>query len=77
MQNESEDLITESEFARMRQQSERTIQTERQRGDGCQYIKLGHSVRYRRQDAVEFIKSKVRTSTTEVGARASGPADSH
>ena len=60
-----DDLITESEAARMRRQSERTLQAERQRGDGCPFVKLGRSVRYRRADVLQFIAANVKTSTSE------------
>jgi hypothetical protein len=60
-----EELLTESEAARLRRQSERTLQAERQRGDGCPFVKLRHSVRYRRADVLQFIAANVKTSTSE------------
>ena len=63
-----DDLITEHEAARMRGQSVRTLQMERLRGSGCRYVKLGRSVRYRRNDVLEFIDSRVVSSTTEADA---------
>jgi hypothetical protein len=45
-----DELLTESEAARLRRQSVRTLQAERLRGDGCPFVKLGRSVRYRRSD---------------------------
>jgi len=59
-----DELLTEVEAAQVRNQSVRTLQAERLRG-GCPYVKLGRSVRYRRGDLLEFIKSNVRTSTSD------------
>jgi hypothetical protein len=64
---ESDELLTESEAARLRRQSIRTLQAERLRGGGCPFVKLGRSVRYRRSDVARFIESNVKTSTTEAG----------
>jgi hypothetical protein len=61
---ESDDLLTELEAAQLRRQSVRTLQAERLRGDGCPFVKLGRSVRYRRSDVARFIESNVKTSTT-------------
>jgi helix-turn-helix protein len=60
-----DELLTEVEAAQVRNQSVRTLQAERLRGGGCPYVKLGRSVRYRRGDLLEFIKSNVRTSTSD------------
>jgi hypothetical protein len=59
------ELITESEAARLRRQSERTLQSERQRGGGCPFVKLGHSVRYRRADVLIHIAANIKTCTSE------------
>jgi hypothetical protein len=63
---EPDELLTEAEAARLRRQSIRTLQAERLRGDGCSFVKLGRSVRYRRSDVVQFIESNIKTSTTAV-----------
>jgi Helix-turn-helix domain len=63
--NELDELLTESEAARLRRQSIRTLQAERLRGDGCPFVKLGRSVRYRRSDLLRFIEANVKTSTTK------------
>ncbi len=63
------ELITESEAARLRRQSERTLQSERQRGDGCPFVKLGHSVRYRRADVMAYIAANVKTCTSETPSK--------
>jgi hypothetical protein len=62
---DGDELLTELEAAQLRRQSVRTLQAERLRGDGCRFVKLGRSVRYRRRDVLEFIASNVRTSTTQ------------
>jgi hypothetical protein len=59
-----DEMLTEKEAAQLRRQSVRTLQAERLRGDGCRFVKLGRSVRYRRRDVLEFIESNLRTSTT-------------
>jgi hypothetical protein len=58
-----DDLLTEGEAARLRRQSVRTLQAERLRGDGCAYVKLGRSVRYRRADVLSFIEGNLRKAT--------------
>ncbi len=40
-------LWTEADLAKRWNKSVKTIQAQRQRGDGPQYIKIGNSVRYR------------------------------
>jgi hypothetical protein len=65
-------LLTEIEAAQLRRQSVRTLQAERSRGDGCRFVKLGRSVRYRRRDVLEFIETNVRASTTEADMAKAG-----
>jgi Helix-turn-helix domain len=65
---ELDELLTESEAARLRRQSVRTLQAERLRGDGCPFVKLGRSVRYRSSDLLRFISENVKTSTTKAGS---------
>jgi hypothetical protein len=59
-------LLTEIEAAQLRRQSVRTLQAERLRGDGCRFVKIGRSVRYRLRDVLEFIELNVRVSTSDV-----------
>ena len=66
MSDNDEELLFEREAARLRRQSIRTLQAERLRGDGCPFVKLGRSVRYRRSDVLRFIESNIRASTTAV-----------
>jgi hypothetical protein len=63
--SEHDDLLTEAEAAHLRRQSIRTLQAERLRNDGCPYVKLGRSVRYRRSDVLKFIEAHVRPSPSE------------
>lgn len=65
-------LLTEIEAAQLRRQSVRTLQAERLRGDGCRFVKIGRSVRYRRSDVWQFIKSRIKTSTSEPDAKRAG-----
>jgi hypothetical protein len=62
----SDELLTELEAAQLRRQSVRTLQAERLRGGGCPFAKIGRSVRYRRSDLLNFIATRIRTSTSEV-----------
>jgi hypothetical protein len=41
------------------------IERERTKGNGCRYITLGRSVRYRLRDIFEFIEGRARQSTSE------------
>jgi len=59
-------LLTQGEYARLRRCSERTIERERTSGDGCKYIKIGRSVRYRQTDVFNFIEAHVCQSTSEI-----------
>lgn len=58
-------LLTERQAAAFRGQSVKTLQNERVRGDGCPYVKLGRSVRYRRRDLVAFVEAHLRRSTSQ------------
>jgi hypothetical protein len=62
---DGDQLLTEIDAAQLRCQSVRTLQAERLRGDGCAFVKIGRSVRYRRGDVMQFIAERVRTSTSE------------
>lgn len=57
-------LLTEIEAAQLRKQSVRTLQGERYRGDGCSFVRLGRSIRYRRSDVLKFIESHVKKRET-------------
>jgi hypothetical protein len=61
-------LLTEIEAAQLRRQSVRTLQSERLRGDGCRFVKIGRSVRYRLRDVLQFIELNVRASTSDDGS---------
>jgi hypothetical protein len=58
-------LLTEKQYAGIRQESERTIQRERESGTGCPFVKLGRAVRYRKRDISRFIEQHIRQSTSE------------
>jgi hypothetical protein len=70
-----EPLLTEIEAAQLRKQSVRTLQAERLRGDGCSFVKLGRSIRYRPSDVLRFIETRVRTSASKTVAGGRGDAD--
>jgi predicted DNA-binding transcriptional regulator AlpA len=58
-------LLTEKQYAEIRQESDPTIQRERENGNGCRFVKIGRAVRYRKRDIVEFIERHLRHSTSE------------
>src|SRR5262249_11876060 len=55
-----EKLILTDEYAQIRRCSPRTIEREREHGDGCPYIRIGRRIYYRRADIEEFIMAHVR-----------------
>jgi hypothetical protein len=61
-----DDLLKQRTYAEIRRCSQRTIERERAVGDGCPYVKIGRSVRYRRRDINDFIERHVRRSTSEL-----------
>lgn len=72
MAERDDDLITEKEAARMRNQSVRTLQAERRQkhrrqGARCPYVKLGRTVRYRRGDVLAYIAAQTVVPVGETG----------
>jgi hypothetical protein len=65
-----EALLSTEEVAWIRRQSPRTIEKERLTGGGCPFVKLGRSVRYRRQDVLDDIERRTRLSTSDAGEAA-------
>ncbi len=59
-------LITEEEAARALGLSIRTLQAWRVRGGGPSFVKLGASVRYRRDVVIAFITDRSRETTSDV-----------
>ena len=57
-------LLTQDEYAALRRCSPRTLERERANGTGCQHVKIGRSVRYRRCDVLDFIERHIRLSTS-------------
>jgi hypothetical protein len=53
------DLWTPRECAGYRRCSLRTLDRERERGDGCSYVRIGGRIYYRRNDVDEFIAAHV------------------
>jgi hypothetical protein len=60
--NYIEELLTQHDYAKVRRCSVRTLQRERMRGDGCEFIKIGRHVRYRRADILRFVRAHRRRS---------------
>jgi hypothetical protein len=65
MTDAQDELLTTAEAAQLLTRSTRTLERDRLDGDGPPFIKLGHSVRYRRQDLLWFIEQNLRHSTSE------------
>jgi hypothetical protein len=55
-------LLTSKDRAKIEQRSVRTIERERERGDGCPYVRLGRRIYYRPEDVQQFIAAHVRGS---------------
>lgn len=63
-----EQLLKEKDAAEFLQMSERTLQGMRLRGGGPMFVRISHrAVRYRRKDLMEWIDSKIRRSTSDMG----------
>ena len=54
------DLLTVRECADYRRCSIRTLDRERELGDGCPYVRIGSRIYYRRGDIDRFIAAHVR-----------------
>jgi hypothetical protein len=53
--NQQSDLLTAKECAEYRRCHVRTLENERERGDGCPFIRIGRRIYYRRADVDKFI----------------------
>ena len=61
-------LLTEIDTAKLLGVSARTLQTWRYRGGGPQYVRISRTcVRYRREDLAEWIRDRLRRSTSDDG----------
>ncbi len=65
-----DELLTQEDIARERKCSVRTLERERVAGTGCPFVKIGARVYYRRSDWNEFLASRRRTSTSDIGVAA-------
>ena len=54
------ELLTTQEYARATRRSQRTIERERETGEGCPFVRLGRRVLYRRSDIEGYIAAHVR-----------------
>lgn len=62
-----EELLTPSEVAEMLGVKLRTLEAWRYRGGGPQYIRISHRcIRYRPEDVRNWLKARVRASTSHV-----------
>jgi predicted DNA-binding transcriptional regulator AlpA len=62
-------LLNQQEAAARLRLSERTLERSRVTGDGPPFVKAGRRVLYRPADLDEWIAARVRTSTSDIGAR--------
>ena len=65
-------LLTGSEAADVLRLSERTMERHRVTGTGPRFVRLGRSIRYRRQDLIDHLDRHVHRSTSEPGPAAVG-----
>ena len=64
----NDNLITETEVAQRLGVSNRCLQAWRYRGGGPRFVKISdRCIRYRPEDLAEFVESRVRTSTSDLG----------
>jgi hypothetical protein len=68
------ELITTTEFARLRRCSLRTLDRERAEGRGCPYIRLGARILYRRADIEHWIQQHVHGGAESVRKPVGDPA---
>jgi predicted DNA-binding transcriptional regulator AlpA len=60
-------LMTPNETARVLQVSLSWLAKARMRGDGPPYLPIGRSIRYAEAALIQWMKSKQRSSTSEIG----------
>ena len=64
-------LINEKEAGAFLDLTDRAMQAYRQRGDGCQFIRLSsRCIRYRRTDLKAWAEARMRSSTSDPGQAA-------
>ena len=63
------ELLSAEELASELKMSPRTLGKWRTNGRGPCYVRLGHAVRYRRQDVAEWLESKVSRNSAEAADR--------
>lgn len=61
--------LTTEEAARLVGLSRKTLEAKRLTGEGPRFLKLGRSVRYRREDIDAWLAANLRSSTSEEGCR--------
>ena len=61
-----DELLTGQEYASERKCSLRTVERERTSGNGCRFIKIGRSVRYRWRDVLAFLEQHVRQNAASL-----------
>jgi hypothetical protein len=60
------ELLTSTEYARLRRCSLRTLDRERANRSGCPYVRLGGRLFYRRSDIDRFIETRISRPTVEL-----------
>lgn len=64
------DILKTDEVASRLKLSKRYIEALRLKGAGPQHIRIGRAVRYRLEDVNEWVQSRVRKSTSDLGEAA-------
>lgn len=62
-------LIDQKQAARILGLSVRTLERHRIAGTGPRFARLGRLIRYRQNDLIEWVDSKLRDSTSELSRR--------
>jgi predicted DNA-binding transcriptional regulator AlpA len=60
-------LLTQNDLAKLLKLSVRTLERLRVSGRGPKFLRIGHSIRYRPEDAQSWQASRVVGSTSEAG----------
>ncbi len=68
-------FMSSRHLAQLRGTTERTIERERQNGDGIQFVKWGRKVYYKSEDVLAFLEARTFTSTAEARLRTADAAE--
>lgn len=67
-----EEYLNETQLAEHWQVSKKLIQKMRYNGSGPRFVKIGHLVRYARNEIIKFEQSNLRNNTTKTNIQSGG-----